>query len=313
MTSCMPSGVSRGSSDPGKSCFEKRVDLRRMNSNVRRRASTELRILSSIKHPNILHVVSSSVSADGVLLVHLDAPLDGIPLSDVIEAQRIAGQYFDEQIILGWVSHIGSALAYLHSLDILHGGVCPSKLLVTPTSRSLKLCGFGNALVLGDIYPTNTHRACAVNRYSAPELLTGGAISRETDSWSLGCTFHELCTLRQTFGNVSTAETRAQILDGIYEAVPCIFSKSLRYSVDALLEVDPGRRALPDSVISVFARPNTLDGKWGWSNGPISREHVVSESRPVLRIGFIVPLISIAWGLFAIGGSSILRYYSVDT
>lgn len=83
------------------------------------------------------------------------------------------------------------ALAYIHSLSIVHRDIKPQNLLVDPLSHQLKLCDFGSAkkIVKGE---KNVAYICS-RYYRAPELIFGATeYTSAVDVWSAGCVIGEL-------------------------------------------------------------------------------------------------------------------------
>jgi serine/threonine protein kinase len=86
-----------------------------------------------------------------------------------------------------------SALAYVHSADILHRDIKPENILVN-SNCEVKLCDFGLARGIDfEEDPTMSTNYVQTRWYRAPELLLNyKTVSKAIDMWSVGCVFAEL-------------------------------------------------------------------------------------------------------------------------
>jgi serine/threonine protein kinase len=159
---------------------------------------------------------------------------------------------------LSALTQIAAALDYAHRLGIVHSDVKPSNILVTEDASRAVLIDFGVAHSLAaDVAarlsqdPTHrltldparriTHRdqeppaqVQASLVYSAPELLTGRAISAATDEYSLACTTVELLTGHPPF----TADTPLEMIDHQLHSPPpriSVHNDGIPHAVDSIL------------------------------------------------------------------------------
>lgn len=93
-----------------------------------------------------------------------------------------------------------SGLGHLHGLDIVHGDITSSNILVDMQAGKYRACltDIGLATVLGGrlnnrIQGSNV-RLDAI-RWTAPELVNGGSPTKENDMYSFGCVMFHLLTL----------------------------------------------------------------------------------------------------------------------
>ncbi|KAG1878199.1 kinase-like domain-containing protein [Suillus subluteus] len=93
-----------------------------------------------------------------------------------------------------------SGLEYLHGLDIVHGDITSSNVLVDIQAGKYRACltDVGLATILGGrlcnrIQGSNVRREAM--RWTAPELLDGGRPTKESDMYSFGCVMFHVLTL----------------------------------------------------------------------------------------------------------------------
>lgn len=110
----------------------------------------------------------------------------GRPLSEKMKSETIA---FPQ--IVGYGVQIAKALKFAKKLDIIHGDIKPSNLLVQDDD-TVKLSDFGMARRESKV---NDSIHGGTPNYLAPELISGGETSVQSDIYALGVTLYEM-----TFG-----------------------------------------------------------------------------------------------------------------
>jgi len=108
------------------------------------------------------------------------------------------------------------AVAYSHSLGVLHGDLKPGNVLIATDGLRLFDYGLGQAV---DGRLPGLPRLCRERiaawtpRYAAAELLDGAPLSAAADVYALGCLLFELCSGRHPFGRLDARQAREQALD----------------------------------------------------------------------------------------------------
>jgi serine/threonine-protein kinase len=133
-----------------------------------------------LRHRNIAQVYDAG-EAGGAPYVAMEL-LDGESLRKMLDERPLplarALQIFDD---------IASALAYAHEEKVVHRGVRPSNIFVSPSGVA-KIADFG----IGQIGE-------AAQRYRSPEQVRGAAVDHRSDIFSLGVVFYEMLTGRVPF------------------------------------------------------------------------------------------------------------------
>ncbi|KAG8528207.1 uncharacterized protein KY384_007124 [Bacidia gigantensis] len=150
----------------------------------------EARILTSLSHPNILHLTSThTITSSPSTLFLLTYPFQPFTLSDLLDSTT-------HKIPNSILNDLFSALAHIHAKGILHRDIKPSNILLSSFSGSAVLTDFGVAWS-----PTDGASEPAVQKimevgttcYRPPELLFGCRNYREgVDLWAAGCVAAEI-------------------------------------------------------------------------------------------------------------------------
>jgi serine/threonine protein kinase len=102
---------------------------------------------------------------------------------------------FSEIQITNWINKISLALAYLGNRKIIHRVLTPENIFIYG-----ELVKIGNFGLLKNFESKSFIETYSVRVfYTAPELFNGQPYDDRSDSWSLGCILHELCTLQKAF------------------------------------------------------------------------------------------------------------------
>ncbi|MBS0194255.1 MAG: serine/threonine protein kinase [Proteobacteria bacterium] len=161
----------------------------------------EARAAARLHHPHIVPVYEVA-SVEGMHCFSM--PL----LRGQTLAQRIAGKRLDTATSVDLMLKIGAAVAYAHSLGLLHLDLKPSNMLFD--EHGLPLIGdFGLARHVdadGFVTPVGTWGTPA---YMAPEQIARQRLDVRTDVHALGAIFYELLTGDGPRGSAST--TRAEV------------------------------------------------------------------------------------------------------
>ncbi|CAI7781239.1 unnamed protein product, partial [Closterium sp. NIES-54] len=107
-----------------------------------------------------------------------------------------------------------ASLAYLHSMGVVHGDICPENLLLD-SKRRLKIARFGAAHVESS-HPvsTSTGSCRRTLSYSAPEVLFSQPYDRSADVYSFGICLWELYAREAPFPNLDFGEVADAVKEG---------------------------------------------------------------------------------------------------
>ena len=137
-----------------------------------------------VNHPNVVTIFYvGKQEEEPFLAMEL---VRGQPLSERIKSDTV-----EFPKIVGYGLQIANALKFAQKLDIIHGDIKPSNLLVQDDD-TVKLSDFGMARRESKV-ADSVHGGTP--NYLAPELIDGGETSIQSDIYALGVTLYEM-----TFG-----------------------------------------------------------------------------------------------------------------
>ena len=138
-----------------------------------------------LAHPNIVRIFDIG-QGDGLFFVSMEF-IEGSDLRSLIAKGEAVGQ----SRFLSIFGQLCSALAYLHSQNIVHSDIQPANLMLD-SQGTLKLIDFGIARELARDKRRTPIRG--VSEYSAPEVLAGQAPTPAADIFAAGLVLFELLT-----------------------------------------------------------------------------------------------------------------------
>ncbi len=177
------------------------------------RFEAEARVMSSLRHPNIVSVVNLG-QAGGVYYLAMEYILgpNGTPQS-LLDVLALNPEGLSEQQAITCAEQIGAALDYAHHRRIVHRDIKPANVLIA-ADGSLKVTDFGLAKVQRS--PDETlHESSARTRvgtvlgtfdYMSPEQRQGREVDERSDLYSLGATIYHLLANRPPSGAMVNAE-----------------------------------------------------------------------------------------------------------
>jgi serine/threonine protein kinase len=173
----------------------------------------EIELLNKLNHPGIVKVLDTiNLGASHYIVLEYLAEGDlrsrlkrgRLPVRDTI---KIALELAD-------------ALARTHHLNIIHRDIKPENVLLA-ADGSPRLTDFGIAHIDSADHLTQTGYILGTLRYSAPEVLNGDPISKQSDVWSLGIMLYEMLTGELPFEHVTLSKLLTAILEAPVPSLRC--------------------------------------------------------------------------------------------
>lgn len=182
-----------------------------------------------IEKPEFMAVFVMEYAEKGDLLGLLECPLSELSVETILE-------YFGQ---------LCESVAYLHSLDIIHGDIKLENVLLTE-NNCVKLSDFG----LSRYASSESFDNCGSIEYAAPELIMGNVVDPfKTDIWSLGVVLYSLLYRKFPFDAQTLKLLRTRIL--FHEPsfdVSDEFSDNLIPLLRSLLDKNPERRPTASEI-----------------------------------------------------------------
>lgn len=197
------------------------------------RLAREARVVSALRHPNIVRVVDSG-EAEGVGYIAMEY-LEGGDL----ETRIARGMGVREA--LGVAAALARALAHAHGKGVLHRDVKPSNVLFRRDATPV-LSDFGVAKLVDDqVKMTQEGTAIGSPQYMSPEQAGDDVVDGRTDIYALGVVLFEMLTGRPPY----TADSAlAVIMKHLHADIPLLPEPlaGLQPLVEATLAKSPQRR-----------------------------------------------------------------------
>ncbi|MEO8333950.1 MAG: serine/threonine-protein kinase [bacterium] len=161
-------------------------DALALDEDFRTRFLREARAAGSLQHPNVITVYDCG-ETDGHLYIAMEY-VAGTDLEALIESKVPISLADKIEIVIG----VLNGLAYAHKRGIVHRDIKPANIRVNEEGRAL-IMDFGIAHTTSSNV-TKTGLIIGTPNYMAPEQVTGGKITPQTDLFSVGVVLYELLT-----------------------------------------------------------------------------------------------------------------------
>ena len=227
------------------------------------RLVNEIRILSTVKHPNIVKLISLKKTQNHWYLI--TEFVSGGSLSEALKKYMAMYQRpFPEDVVQHLMRQIVSAVQYLHFNKIIHRDLKLDNILINFASDydkkilnlkncHVKLIDFGFAKVLNS-NKTNTILGTAPNM--DPQILeqittgiTGEGYDEKVDIWSLGTLCYEMIMGYSPFYGANIQELYQKVKKGDY-ILPSNLSEEIVSFINSMLQQDDEERADADELMN---------------------------------------------------------------
>eukprot|EP01064_Diplonema_japonicum_P032832 TRINITY_DN6293_c4_g1_i1.p1 TRINITY_DN6293_c4_g1~~TRINITY_DN6293_c4_g1_i1.p1 ORF type:complete len:247 (+),score=61.58 TRINITY_DN6293_c4_g1_i1:90-743(+) len=180
--------------DDGKHYVMKQIDLANLSKRERRQALNEARVLSSLKHPNIINYVDSFLARR---TDHLCIVMEYADAGDIAGRLKSCRGHLRENVILDWLIQICLAVNAVHQKHILHRDVKTQNIFIT-SQGVIKIGDFGIARELNNTFD-QAHTFVGTPYYLSPELVQEKPYDTRSDIWALGVVLYEMMALKHPF------------------------------------------------------------------------------------------------------------------
>lgn len=243
----------------GTSVALKTVHIFEMGTHERNECTNEIKLLQSMRHPNIIRYLDCQMEHNELTVV-MELANHG-DLSNLLRAAVNSGRRLPEARVWQLFAQIAGALAYMHERRVMHRDIKPANVFISSgednsqaQSPVLKLGDLG----LGRYFSSKTdmtHSTVGTPYYMSPECIRGGGYDFKSDVWSLGCLLYELAALRSPFyaPALNFYVLGKRIVSRQFEPLDLV-SDALVQSVDRMLQVDSADRLSAAEVLSLAER-----------------------------------------------------------
>ena len=158
------------------------------NPRERERFLKEAEMVASLRHPNIVEIYNIARGSDDTHLVF--EYIVGGTVHELLE--RSPGRHLPPARALEILRQAAEAVDYAHERRVIHRDLKPANIMLADAGWA-KVMDFGIARQVQDSLLTTTNTIVGTPFYMAPEQAMG-AVSRESDFYSLGVTLYEMLT-----------------------------------------------------------------------------------------------------------------------
>ncbi|KAL4227083.1 Serine/threonine-protein kinase Nek4 [Mactra antiquata] len=221
----------------------KKINLKKASARERRSAEQEAKLLSKLKHPNIVSY-KDSFEKEGFLYIAMQF-CEGGDLYNKLKEQK--GTLLDERQLVEWFVQIAMALQYMHERNILHRDLKTQNIFLTK-SKIIKVGDLGIARVLDNSSDMAT-TLIGTPYYMSPELFSNKPYNHKSDVWALGCCVYEMMTLKHAFNAKDMNSLVYKILRGKMPPMPKQYGQELVALIRSMLHQDPAKRPTVNRIL----------------------------------------------------------------
>ena len=184
------------------------ADAVAQDAGLRDRFLREAQAAGSLQHPNVVTIYDFG-EVDEHLFIAMEY-VEGDDLADLLTKNVTIRPGDALDLIIGLLH----GLAYAHKRGIIHRDIKPANVRVDSEGKA-RLMDFGVAH-LASSELTSTGMLLGTPAYMAPEQITGGAVTAETDLFSVGAVLYELLAGTRPF----VGETLQSLMYSILNKTP---------------------------------------------------------------------------------------------
>ncbi len=178
--------------------------------------------ISRLNHPNIISVLDSGISAQGIAYLVMEL-LKGISLADEMRG----GGLTCVRHCVSRILPVCRALAEAHRLGIIHRDIKPDNIFIDvfPEGEIVKVVDFGIAKMVADDTSEELEKLTATDSiigtpvYMSPERISGKSYDGRSDVYSVGVVLYEMLAGRPPFEK-STSGLVGIMMSHLHDAPP---------------------------------------------------------------------------------------------
>ena len=196
------------------------------------RFRAEARCSAALHHPNITTVFDSGLD-DGCACLVMEFIAGQPPSQLIFEHAPLSAQTTASILI-----QAATALQAAHQGGVVHRGVKPANILITPDGTA-KLTDFGISRLVNTASLTQTGHILGATQYLSPAQVLGHCATASGDIDALGVLAHEMLTGQRPFDGDTSVATAVAHLNQPSPHLPDTVPVRIRHVIIAALAKDP--------------------------------------------------------------------------
>nr|XP_034988069.1 tyrosine-protein kinase Fes/Fps isoform X2 [Zootoca vivipara] len=198
----------------------------------------EARILKQYNHQNIVRLIGVCTQKHPIYIV-----MELVQGGDFLSFLRNEGAQLRVKDLLKMMENAAAGMEYLASKHCIHRDLAARNCLVTE-KNTLKISDFGMSREQEDgIYASTGGMKQIPVKWTAPEALSHGRYSSESDVWSFGILLWEAFSLGATpYPNMTNQQTREFVEKGMRLSIPDLCPEVVYQLMEKCWEYEPQNR-----------------------------------------------------------------------
>ena len=207
------------------------VKMMKLSDKEKENALNEVRILASVRHPNIAGYKEAFFEPDTNCLCIVMEYCDSGDLQTKINNAKKTSKFCKEDDIWSIFFQMVQGLQALHHKKIIHRDIKCANVFLTKEGY----------VKLGDLNVSKVAKAGILQTqtgtpyYASPEVWQDKPYDNKSDIWSLGCVLYELIALNPPFTAKDMKGLYHRVLKGVYPKIPSHYSSDLNAILKAML------------------------------------------------------------------------------
>lgn len=238
----------------------KKVKIGGMSHKDKENAINEVRILSSINHPNVISYKEAFIDNESQSLCLVTQLADSGDLLKMISDRKRRKVHFRESQVWRILIETVYGLRAMHELSVMHRDIKSANIFLC-RNTDVKQAEGGNLYQakLGDMNVSKATNQNGLNYtqtgtpyYASPEVWKDEPYGYKSDVWSLGCVIYEMLSLKPPFGGRDMDQLYKRVCKGVFPRIPEHYSNDIWTVVQLMLRVDPEKR--PDCATLINSK-----------------------------------------------------------